>query len=383
MAEEKDTIIESLIRPSQRPVERKPSEAQERGIASYSSALQGKAVNGLMSASTSRNGIQIDAVAHTGRMDSNGVILIIDEEGLPDFGPQTLKTFIIFLRILTEQLPHKDQITAEAIQRARSVKLSLNDYMQICNLSDKKEARKQLNTAIRSLFYIGLEWDETTYEKPEGKTRKAKVTKHHRMRITDHTITEEEGNPIKNGAAEFRFSYDLSEYTAGTYLMPFPDALLTVNTHNNPYSLQFGWKLCALNNMNYGDPKRYGRTTVETLLKSAKGIPQYSAISKTGQIYDRIIKPFDRDLSALIRYGVMSFYRYYDEDGNEVKPEQLGSLTYTEFSALNIQYELKDYPDQTPRLEAAETKKKRIRATIRRNAKASKAKQTSEDGTQT
>ena len=327
---------------------------------------QGTPIHGLIASSTAPQNMQINAITRAGIINSDGVIITVDEEALLAVSAQTFKVLIMYLSKATEQLPRGDQITAETIQRSRAVSLSLEEYMRACRIKDKKTAREQLNAAVLALYGISLEWDETEYNKPEGKSRKVKEKVHHRMRITDHTITREEGNPVKRGAAEIRLTFDMAEYLAGAYIMPYPSALLTINTHNNPYSIPLGWKLCALYNMNYGKP-RQNRTTVETLLRAAKGIPRYETIAKRGNIYDLLIKPFDRDMRALVEAGVLSSYYYFDDNGDRV--DSIASLTYSAFSALNVWYELKGYPDQAPRLEA---KQRRISAAINRAKRAAR-----------
>lgn len=352
-----------------------PATGGEAIEAPYSSVLQGKPLHGLLASSTTHGNIQMDAITHSGTMQSEGVLITIDEEAIQDISSRTFKVLILLLTAVTTQLPRGNAVTAEAIQKGRTVQIPLAQYMEACRIKNVKEARSQLNNAIKALYAVSLEWDEETYEKPEGKSRTVKVTKHHRMRITDHTITQEEGNPVKRGVAEFRFSFDMAEYLSNAYIMPYPDALLSVNTHYHPYSIPLGWKLCALHNMNFGKPTA-NTTTVKTLLSSSKGIPRYSALAQVGKIFDRLIKPFDRDLAALVEAGVLSTYWYFDDEGNRIESAQLGGLSYTEFSTLHVHYELRDYPDQTPRLEA---KSKRIKAAISRRKNAAK-KKTEETG---
>ena len=348
---------------------------------SYSSVLQGKPIHGLFSSSTSPQNMQIDAITHTGKMDSDGVIITIDEDAIQDISAQTLKVLIILLTAATSQLPRANAITAEAINKGRKVQIPLAKYMEACKIKDVKEARAQLNDGIRAIYAVSLEWDEIVYEKPEGKARKVKTKKHHRMRISDHTITPEEGNPVRRGVAEFRLSFDMAEYLSGSYLMPYPYALLSINTRYHPYSIPLGWKLCALHNMNFGKDSA-DTTTVKTLLSAAKGIPRYSDIAHQGHIYERLIARLDRDLAALVEADVLSAFWYYDDDGQKIESgyykdgkytesSKLALLSYAEFSALHVHYELKNYPDQTPRIE---NKKKRIKAAISRRKNAAKQK---------
>lgn len=354
-----------------RPIERPNTVGPIGSEAPYNKTLQGTPVHGLIASSTGVKGFQMDAITHTGTAKSEGVIITVDEEAILDISPQTFKVLIMLLSVATEQLPRENQITAEAIQRGRAVRISLDDYMKACKVKDKKSAREQLNTAIFALYGVSLEWDETEYNKPEGKSRKVKEKVHHRMRITDHTITREEGNPVRNGIAEVRLSFDMAEYLSGSYIMPYPSALLTINTKYHPYSFPLGWKLCALYNMNYDNPERRNWTTVSTLLRAAKGIPRYETIAHRGNIYDLIIKPFDRDMQELVSAGVLSSYHYETPAG--VKLNGIGGLDYQEFSALYVYFELKGYPDQTPRLEA---KQKRIAAAVSRAKRAAKKRET-------
>jgi len=330
----------------------------------YKRTLQGKPIHGLIASSTTPQNMQIDAITRAGTINSEGVIITVAEEALLDVSAQTFKVLIMFLTKATEQLPRENQITPEAILKGRTVKISLDEYMNKCGIKDKKSAREQLNTAIRTLYGISLEWDETEYNRPEGKSRKVKETVHHATRIVDHIATREGGNPVKRGEAEVQLTYSMAEYLSGAYIMPYPSALFAINTNNHPYSIPFCWKLCSLYNMNWGKPTQ-GRTTVETLLRAAKGIPRYETIAHRGNIYDKIIRPFDRDMKELVERGILSGYYYYDDMGARV--DNIAALSYLSFSGLNIWYELKGYPSQAPRLEA---KQKRIEAHIRQARRA-------------
>lgn len=338
----------------------------------YKRTLQGKPIHGLIASSTAPQNMQIDALTRAGTINSEGVIITVAEEALLDVSAQTFKVLIMFLTKATEQLPREDHITPEAILKGRTVRISLEEYMNKCGIKDKKSAREQLNTAIRTLYGISLEWDETEYNKPEGKSRKVKETVHHATRIVEHIATREGGKPIKRGEAEVQLTFSMAEYLSGAYIMPYPSALFAINTQYHPYSIPFCWKLCSLYNMNWGKPSQ-GRTTVETLLRAAKGIPRYETMASKGKIYERIIAPFDRDMRELVDRGILSDYYYYDDMGARV--DNIAALSYLSFSGLNIWYELKNYPNQAPRIEA---KQKRIEAHIRQARRAAAKKKAKE-----
>ena len=341
----------------------------------YSQTLQGKGINGLIASSTSGGGIQLNAVTHAGTMESEGVLITIEEQAIQDISPQTFKVLVILITKATSQLPRADAITPEAIVKGRTVTIPLDEYMRLCNIKDRKEARIQLNNAINALYAISLEWEEVRYSRPEGKTRKVKESIPYRLRIIDKTA----GNPVRNNVAEITFSYDMAAYLSASYMMPYPSALLTVNTRYHPYSIPLGWKLCTHNNMNYGKPN-YGRISVKTLLSAAKGIPRYETLADKGEIYRRIISRLDRDLYALVEAEVLDSYSYLDADGAPVDRSLLSGYTYAQFSLFTVLFELKDYPEAR-HAERLELKQKRISAAISRNRKKAEEKEARTEST--
>lgn len=348
-----------------------------RSDSSYHNTLQGAPIHGLIASATGEKAFQMNAITHTGTAKSEGIIITVDEDVIGNLSPQTFKGLIMLLTIATERLPRENQITPEAILSKREIEITLEDYMRACKVKDKKSAREQLNTIIRTIYGVSLEWDETEYNRPEGKTRKVKERIHYLARIIDKLGVPAEENPVKGGRVKVTLTYEMASYLAGAYIMPYPAALLTINTQYHPYSLPLGWKLCALYNMNYENPERRSRTTVATLLKAAKGIPRYEDIAHRGNIYDLLIKPFNRDLQELVSAGVLSSYHYETPAGVRIDGNQLG-LSYQEFSALYVCFELKGYPDQTPRIEA---KQKRISAAISRAKNAAKKRKEAEEQT--
>lgn len=346
-----------------------------RSESDYHNTLQGTPIHGLIASSTAQQAYQMNAITHTGTAKSEGIIITVDEDVIGNLSPQTFKGLIMLLTLATEQLPRENQITAEAILSKREITMTLEDYMKACKVKDKKSAREQLNTIIRTIYGISLEWDETEWNRPEGKSRKVKERMHYTARIVDKIGVSAGENPVKGGKAKVTLTADMASYLAGAYIMPYPSALLTINTQYHPYSIPLGWKLCALYNMNYENPERRNKTTVSTLLKAAKGIPRYESIAHRGNIYDKIISPFDRDMRELVSAGVLSSYYYETPAGVRIEGNQLGGLSYQEFSSLYVYFDLKAYPDQTPRLEA---KQKRISAAISRAKRAARKKEEAE-----
>lgn len=334
-----------------------PDEGREAAItpcSAYSNVFQGPPIHGLISASTSLRNMEIDKVTRSGMVESDGVTFTIDDTitqslsspTIQAIRPNTHKLLILILDRFSHQIPAKTN-NLDIIDKGRFVRITLDEYMEACGLRDRKWARSQLNKSALELYSISMEWDEDEWEKPEGKRRAVKNTFHHRMRITAHTASPNEGNPVKGGALKIWLDFDLAKYLAKTYVMPYHRGLYKLNTNDYPHSIQLCWKLLFLHNMNRNKPKRRNTTTVKTLLSAAKDIPTYESLIEKGRIYERIIRPFDRNLAALVDVGVLSCYWYFDDHDNRIDGQRLGSLSYTEFSKLHIHYELLDYPDQS------------------------------------
>ena len=333
----------------------------EEEESSYSKVFQGKPINAYISSSSRES--EEDQITGVSKIQSEGVIITFDRQLSPNvINPLTFKALIILLTIATKQLPSREAITDELINRGRKVKISVRDYKEACALNDTKTAREQLNRVIRALSTINFEWDET-----DGKSKH-----HYSMPLAGLVITEE-SKVIQNGVAEFWLNFDMAKYLCNAYIMPYNPALLTISTHSNPASLPMGWKLTALHNMNQDKPNSE-KTTVKTLLKAAENsIPRYEDIAAIGGIYERITKPFHRDMEALVTAGILETFDYFDADWHLVLPEKLKSLSFKEFQALNIQYIIKDYPAISPR---QIEKRRRLREA--RNKK-SKKKDTQEE----
>ena len=121
----------------------------------YKRTLQGKPIHGLIASSTSPQNMQIDAITRAGTINSEGVIITVAEEALSDVSAQTFKVLIMSLTKATEQLPRENQVTPEAILKGRTVKISLDEYMNKCGIKDKGTAQYSYPDSIRNLLRVG------------------------------------------------------------------------------------------------------------------------------------------------------------------------------------------------------------------------------------
>ena len=215
------------------------------------------------------------------------------------------------------------------------VTLPLRQYMDMRELSDEKEIRKQIKSDIDALERISFEY------KGIGKQRGAWL----KVSIAGGTVGQ-----IKNGDIIFRFNQDFFEsFKVGAgnrYLyMYFPREALQGNIRANPWKYWLARKISEHKRMNIGKPNE-DVIGVQTLIDACPNFPTYEEVMRGNRnVTARIIDPFERDLDAL------SPTLSWEYQGLEENPE-----SYQEFIAANVVIHWSAYPD-TPRLEAGKKKR--------------------------
>ena len=232
--------------------------------------------------------------------------------------------------------------------------------MELCGLKDKKEARKQLNEAMQTLYNLSLSWDELRYYVPEGKKKRVKENVHWQARIIDYMGQDLEQAPVRRGRVYAKFTMDIARYLSQAYIMPYPDKLMTINSKQNPHSYYIGRKLAEHHNMNIGKANAC-RISVKALLDALPDLPSYDSImnSNSRSVTQKIIQPFERDLIALKdTYNVLKSWKYCNHNGEPLTEEQVESYSYSTWEQWLIEFELADYPDQSERLAKIEERKR-------------------------
>ena len=350
-----------------------PQSDEQRG---YSNILQGKATNAL--AHSSKRGFSVNPITGIGTMTAEGVEIFIKNYNSIVLNVPTHKVLDALTLKLTSNFPHGKEATAESIDAHRAVEISVDEYMELCQLKDRKEARKQLREAAQALFDVALEWDELRYYVPEGKKKRVKETYHWKARIVEATGADADQDPVKQGKVAIKFTYDIAKYLSQAYIMPYPDKLLSINAKYNPHSYYIGRKLAEHHNMNIGK-ENANRISVKSLLEALPDLPSYDEImTDARQITKRIIQPFERDLIALKEtYGILASWTYCNSKGEPLTEEQVESYSYDVWVQWLIEFELASYPDQSERLAKIE-ERKRIASKRKRTTKTTKTEETTE-----
>lgn len=344
------------------PLEEKESQTE------FYNLLQGKGTNAL--ARVSGKSFKIDPMApDIARAEVDGVTIILNNANTK-MDANTLRVFDALVTVLTQQLPHGKDVTLDSIDKARHVRLKIGDYMEMCGKKDAKETKKQVIAAVSTLYNLSLEWYEGFTEKQEDTNKSTYIFKHWNTRILDARVYETkiqldsigaksiedisleklkkaENKLIRNGVVEVKFAFDMAKYFTQAPVMPHSQKLFPVNLKKHPYAYHIGRELELHHNMNLGKANE-NRISVETLLKSAPGIPKYDDVMKDRkQVKRAIIDRLDKTLLALQNeYHVLEDWHYCNSRGVELTEKQVADHSYAEWSTWLVEYKLEDYPKQ-------------------------------------
>lgn len=281
----------------------------------FRTTKQGPATNALTKISTVRNkSIVVDAITGLATIERGGLTVHI-----ADYVSKDIK-----LKASTHRL--LDALTvrfAETGGKGPTVEMPLSEYMELCGLSDAKEARKQVKEDLEALYSLTLSY------KGKGK---------HSLDFVDFRLCDSKG--IVNGVIFFNFSRPLYGVLMQYPIMRLPNEYFKLNSKRNPNSSYFLRKISEQKNMNAGTPTE-DIISVQTLLNSTDELPRYEDIASTGRIDQRIIRPFERDLDALSNTLT---WEYCHSKGAPLTAAELSSMDYALFRSLLIKITWLDYP---------------------------------------
>lgn len=307
---------------------------------------QGTATNTLTKIKSTKRNTKIDPVTHAATIKQGDMVVTI-----PNWDKLT------GLKTSTHQL--LDACTTALTNtgwKRPQVAIRLSDYMQLRGLKDEKEARKQVNADLETLFNTRISFKE--------KRRSGKSAQNYAdMRICDY-------KGIKNGVIYFSFGSTFFELMKSYTVMPLQPQLFKLNSKRNPNSYYLLRRLMEHKNMNVGKENE-DIISVKTLLEACKdGIPSYEEVMAGNKhVTERIIVPFERDMDAL---EDTLTWEYCHTKGAPLSDAELGQMDYTTFSELLILTHWKDYPDQTARLERKQAKIEEAKAKKKRGRKPKK-----------
>ena len=317
----------------------------------YSKILQGKCTNAITK--QSKKTLHYNNINDTADIvTSDGVKIYLQRFQSLNLNVNTYKVLDACVVKLTKNFPHGDNISLDVLDKHRTLTFSVDEYMQMCHIKDRKQAFEQLRDAVRTLYNLTISGTEVRYIIPRGKTKLQRDEWRFEARLLEFIGEAYYDRPIVDGYVELHFSMDMAKYFSRAYLMPYPNGLLIINGKHNPHSYFIGRKLAEHHNMNIGKPNS-NRIAVKSLIDALPDLPKREQVMKGNRnLTQQIIQPFERDLIALKEsYGMLTDWHYCQLNGELLTDEQMESYSFNEWSAWLIDFTFANYPDQSDRIQ--------------------------------
>lgn len=316
---------------------------------------QGQATNQLTKIKHTRRNTKIDPISNTATITEGSMtIKIPNYDEFKGLKTSTYKLLDALTTVLTKTGAKSPAVT-----------MTLDSYMDLRGLKDRKEARKQVVEDLETLFNITISFKEKRNGKEDGRP------------FLDMHLCDSKG-VIRNGVIYFSFGNTFFGLLKSYNVMPALPQLWSLNDKRNPNSYFLLRKLMEHKNMNI-DKKNADIIAVKSLLEVCPDLPIHEEVKASNDRHAgrRIIGAFERDLDAL---ADTLTWEYCNRNGTPLTDAELNNFDYEIFSKSLIHVFWKTWPDQTARLERkqarieeAKEKKKRGRKPKAEKAKAAEA----------
>ena len=218
------------------------------------------------------------------------------------------------------------------------VYLSLNEYMQLCNLKNISEVRKQVNKELKTLLNM-----KVSFLKSSNKEQSL-----NEMKICSDV-------KIKNNIIVFTISREFFVIMKTMPVMYYPEKLFKINLKKNPNSYYFLKKISEHKKMNYFK-KNADTISVRTLLNCTPELPSYDDVVNSDRaVARRIIDPFERDMNELSDVLV---WEYCHTNKKPLTDDELKNFNYHIFYSLLVRIKWRYYPEMKRKRKKSSASKK-------------------------
>lgn len=210
----------------------------------------------------------------------------------------------------------------------RTITINISDYTKLRGLESDAKVAIQVNNSLRKLSNIKLSYSSSIDERK----------KEYKYHLNEVKIIEEKGKK-RNGRIKVKLTEKFSEAISGFPIMQYSMRLFQLNDKENPHSYFLLKRLLWHRHINH----KHRNTTiisVEKLLDACPNLVKYESIVNVGQIRQRIIDPFERDLDVLS--DVFTWEYYYRDKKVLIKDSK--NITYDMFIESNLHINWIDYP---------------------------------------
>ena len=208
----------------------------------------------------------------------------------------------------------------------RVLYLDPTEYRGYRNLKNQDSLRDRINQDIKTMVQMFLEFDDLRFkfDKKTGLTHS--YTKRMEMNICSSASV------YKKKIISIVFTPEFIDYYRSLPCMNVPKEIFSIDTRKNKNSMTMLWHFANLKNQNKKKSNN-GIVSVTNMLNHCSCIPNYDAIKEKGQIKQRIIEPFLRDLEALKSVK----WEFVDPNNNVIDKNDIKSVV--QFADLKIRYD--------------------------------------------
>ena len=258
-------------------------------------------------------------------INDNHAIITIRKNGLTLFINNVEKE-VKFRTSTFKLLDHLIYLGNESGFSSNEISINVVEYTGLKVLSSTTKELQSIYSDLRTLCNIRF-----SYERNSGKSRRNGSIEY---KIIDSYKKSRKGRVIATLSQEF--VDELRNFP----IMQFSKKLFALNEALNPNSYNLLIKLLWHRDINH----RHANVNVISVLKlleACPNIPKYSDIVNSGQIWQRIIEPFERDLNAI--GDVLEWC--YSRKGKDLDFRETRDMDYSLFSELMIRVNWIDYPN--------------------------------------
>ena len=295
---------------------------------------QGTATNELVKIITSKNAL-VDPFKKTITIKKGDFELVIENSN-----PNTV------IRTSTHKLLDILMLTYSET-REKEVTISIQDFMKLRGLKDRKTAETQVKEDLATLYNLSA-----SFRQKEGK----KIVAYNDIRII-----QGKGQALKNGIIRVKFGDDFFYAIQSYHIMPMPPAFLALNDRHNPNSYHLGRRIALHKNMNYGKPNE-DLIRIDTLLEACPNLKTHEEVYKNGGRHynDKIIEPFERDMDALEATEIFT-WEYCHSNAVPLTNKELENLNYEIFKNLLVKITWHIYPLREIKAKESKTTKRKTK----------------------
>lgn len=248
---------------------------------------------------------------------------VIEKDGLVVYIDDFKKNEVVLNCLVLQFI---DMLIIEYNDQGRNnpeISFSVKKYMERRGIKTEAKARKQINEISKSVSSLSLKYSGDQKSKYDFNTSK----------IVAGMAT------ISNGQVKVILDEGFCEIIKNTTIMYYPKLLFTFNEIKNPNSYYLLRKISWHKNINFKH-KNTDVIKVDNLLKACPNLPRYEDISESGQIRQRIIRPFEKGMDSL---DEVLNWNYFSKN-TPLSKDFVKTLDYSAFSELMIHISWINFP---------------------------------------